>query len=75
LGTAESGVDVPIASVEDILLAKLDWYREGNEASERQWNDVMRLVKLSRDNLDWSYLESVAQEIGVADLLDRVGSL
>ncbi len=31
LGTADSGIDVPIASVEDILLSKLDWYRAGNE--------------------------------------------
>jgi hypothetical protein len=70
LGTAESGIDVPIASVEDILLAKLEWYRAGNEVSDRQWNDVTRLVKLNRNRLDWSYLESVALEIGVSDLLD-----
>jgi len=72
LGTTDNGIDVPIASVEDILLAKLEWYRVGNEASERQWDDVTRLVKLNRDNLDWSYLESVADEIGVGDLLNRL---
>jgi hypothetical protein len=72
LGTTDNGIDVPIASVEDILLAKLEWYRVGNEVSERQWDDVTRLVKLNRDNLDWSYLESVADEIGVGDLLNRL---
>lgn len=72
LGTAESSIDVPIASLEDILIAKLDWYRAGNEASERQWNDVTRLVKLNQDHLDWSYLQSVAKEIGVTDLLERL---
>ena len=72
LGTAANGVDVPIASVEDILLAKLDWYRIGNEVSERQWDDVTRLVKLSRTKLDWTYLESVAPTINVSDLLDRL---
>jgi hypothetical protein len=72
LGTLESGIEVPIASVEDILLAKLEWYRAGNEASERQWNDVTRLVQLNCDKFDWTYLESIAQEIGVVDLLKRM---
>lgn len=65
---------VPIASVEDILLAKLDWYRAGGEVSERQWSDVSRIVKLNRNNMDWKYLESAAQDILVSDLLDRVRS-
>jgi hypothetical protein len=72
LGTAESGIDVPVASAEDILLAKLDWYRAGNESSERQWGDVTRLVKLNRENIDWNYLEFAAREIRVTDLLERL---
>lgn len=75
LGTPENCIDVPIASVEDILLAKLDWYRVGGEVSERQWSDVSRMVKLNRNNLDWQYLESTAEEIGVSDLLNRVRSI
>ena len=75
LGTTEDGIDVPIASVEDIVLAKLDWYRVGNEVSERQWEDVTRLIKLSQKNLDWPYLESVARQIGINDLLDRLRSI
>lgn len=74
LGTTENCVHVPIASVEDILLAKLDWYRAGGEVSERQWSDVSRIVKLNRNNMDWKYLESAAQDILVSDLLDRVRS-
>lgn len=74
LGTAENYLHVPIASVEDILLAKLDWYRAGGEVSERQWSDVSRIVKLNRNNMDWKYLESAAQDILVSDLLDRVRS-
>jgi hypothetical protein len=72
LGTEESGIDVPIASVEDNLLAKLDWFRAGNEASERQWEDVTRLTKLNREKLDWSYLEARAHELTVIDLLERM---
>jgi hypothetical protein len=29
-----------IASAEDALLHKLEWYRMGNEISDRQWNDI-----------------------------------
>jgi len=72
LGTQASGIDVPIASVEDNLLAKLEWFRAGNEASERQWDDVTRLMKLNRENLDWSYLEARSRELAVMDLLQRL---
>lgn len=72
LGTAKCGIEVPIASAEDNLLAKLEWYRAGNEASERQWEDVTRLMKLNGRNLDWSYLESKASELSVTDRLDRL---
>ncbi len=72
IGTAENGIDMPLASVEDILLAKLEWYREGNEVSQRQWDDVTRLMKLHRTNMDWSYLESTSDELQVRNLLDRL---
>jgi len=34
------GRTFPIASAEDTVLAKLDWYRIGGEMSDRQWNDI-----------------------------------
>lgn len=72
IGSPENGVEVPIASIEDILAAKLDWYRIGDEVSERQWNDMTRLVQLHGTRIDWKYLHSVAAEIGVSDLLERL---
>lgn len=72
IGSHENGVEVPIASIEDILAAKLDWYRIGDEVSERQWNDMTRLVQLHGTRIDWKYLHSVAAEIGVSDLLERL---
>jgi hypothetical protein len=62
----------PVAAPEDIILAKLEWYRLGNEVSENQWRDVAGLIALHRNTLDRQYLETGARELGVADLLERV---
>lgn len=62
---------VPLASAEDVLLAKLEWFRRGGDASERQWDDVRGLLRVGRDTLDVVYLRHWASLLGVADLLDR----
>lgn len=36
--------EYPVATAEDILLAKLRWYREGGEVSDRQWYDITGIV-------------------------------
>ena len=60
----------PVATAEDILLAKLRWFRQGGEVSERQWSDIQGIlaVQLSLDN---PYLDSWAARLGVSDLLAR----
>ena len=59
-----------IASAEDSILAKLRWYRDGGEISERQWSDIMGVFVITRD-LDTGYLAKWAKQLGVADLLER----
>lgn len=56
---------------EDILLQKLHWYRKGGEISDRQWRDVLGIVRVQGGRLDRGYLEEAAPVLGVADLLDR----
>ncbi|QDU74491.1 hypothetical protein Pan97_14990 [Bremerella volcania] len=68
----EQQVCVPIASLEDIILAKLLWYREGNEVSERQWNDVSMLARNNCERLEQHYLNEIASQLKVADLLRRL---
>lgn len=70
-GPLEGGGTIPLASPEDTVLAKLEWFRRGGEVSERQWTDVVGLLRVGRD-LDESYLREGAHELGVADLLRRV---
>ena len=68
----KTSLKVPIATAEDAILCKLEWYRKTNETSERQWDDVTRLMKLLGDSADISYLKKSAAGIGVDDLLDRL---
>ena len=67
-----SSVSVPIATVEDSIVIKLKWFRLTNETSERQWNDVSRLIRLSGETADLCYLRKAADSVGVRDLLERL---
>ncbi|MDH3783906.1 MAG: hypothetical protein OEV00_01120 [Acidobacteriota bacterium] len=57
-------------TAEDILLQKLNWYRAGNEHSDRQWRDILGII-LVQSGLDDAYLQDGAKKLGVVDLLDR----
>ncbi|MEO8370845.1 MAG: hypothetical protein ABI806_16800 [Candidatus Solibacter sp.] len=59
-----------VATSEDCVLSKLQWYREGGEVSDRQWNDIGGILAQDR-KLDWEYLNSWAVRLGVTDLLAR----
>lgn len=58
-----------VHSAEDVILFKLEWYRLGEETSERQWLDVQYVLKAQAERLDLDYLTRWATEVGVADLL------
>ena len=60
-----------LATPEDVVLAKLEWYRLGDEVSERQWADVVGVMKVQRQALDREYLRRWAGEVGVTNLLAR----
>ena len=66
-----SGRMVKVASAEDTLLAKLEWFRKGGEVSERQWRDVRGILKAQRATLAIDYLHEWAAKLQVDDLLAR----
>lgn len=60
-----------VASAEDTVLTKLEWYRKGGEVLDRQWLDVLGVLKVQGELLDLVYLRRWATMLGVADLLER----
>jgi hypothetical protein len=61
----------PVASAEDSVLAKIEWFRAGGEASERQWTDIVGVLKTLGGQADVAYLRKWATALDVRDLLDR----
>lgn len=69
--TALSAAPVPFVTPEDILLAKLHWFRQGGEVSDVQWRDIQGVLRATQGTLDREYLERAAVKLFVTDLLHR----
>lgn len=69
--TFATEVSARFASPEDTILSKLEWYRLGGEVSDRQWRDVLGVLKTRAGELDLAYLRQWARELEVSDLLER----
>ncbi len=61
-----------VATPEDLILSKLDWYRLGGEVSERQWRDVVGLVQLHAARLDGGYLDLWLDRLDLRRLWERI---
>ena len=68
---ADSDKTIWLLSAEDVILAKLDWFRPGGEVSERQWRDILGILKTQQDTVDIAYLQKWSKELQVQDLLER----
>ena len=68
---AGDGRSVWVHTPEDVLLQKLRWFRRGGESSDRQWRDVLGVVRVQGARLDRAYLDDGASRLGVSDLLTR----
>jgi len=60
-----------VKSAEDIVLRKLQWFKEGGGVSDRQWNDLLGVLKTQEDRLDAPYLDEWARRLGVSELLAK----
>jgi hypothetical protein len=64
-------LEFPVATAEDTMLSKLSWYRAGGEASTRQWDDVVGILRARGTRLDVDYLREWARYLCVEDLFER----
>jgi hypothetical protein len=60
----------PVSTPEDVLIAKLRWYKDGGEVSDRQWSDITGIVA-TNPKLDLEYARLWAERLKVTDLLER----
>lgn len=68
--TADGG-KLWVKSPEDTVLRKLLWYREGGAVSDRQWRDLVGVLKLNAATIDVEYLRRWAIQLRLASLLER----
>lgn len=70
----DSDRQIWVISPEDLLLQKLRWFRRGGEVSDQQWRDILGVMRVQGDRLDWRLLETEAAVLQVGDLLTRARS-
>lgn len=66
-----SGESLVLKAPEDTVIRKLLWYRLGGEVSDRQWRDVVSVLRISAAHLDGHYLDAWAERLGLRELLRR----
>ncbi|MBW6465984.1 MAG: hypothetical protein K0B06_05735 [Brevefilum sp.] len=67
----EGQISLFILSPEDIILAKLEWYRLGGEVSDQQWRDILGVLIIKQNQLDHQYMQQMADQMDTDDLLKR----
>ena len=67
----ETSSEAFVATAEDTILSKLNWYKMGGEVSERQWRDILGILKVQQGRLDETYLHKWASELKISHLLGR----
>lgn len=60
-----------LASAEDVIIHKLNWYKLGENVYERQWNDVLGVLQVQHKTLDYVYMKRVALHYEVNQLLEQ----
>ncbi|MBX3229734.1 MAG: hypothetical protein KIT84_05320 [Labilithrix sp.] len=65
------GETLVVKAPEDTIVRKLLWFREGGGVSEKQWRDVVEVLRVSGPELDVAYLDAWAARLGLGALLAK----
>jgi hypothetical protein len=60
-----------VTAPEDQVLRKLDWFRQTASTSDRQWRDVVGILRVQGESMDLDYLWASASEIGLVEDLEE----
>ena len=63
----EPVVSVYVTSPEDQVVRKLDWHRQSH--SDRQWRDVVSILRLNSSTLDHKYISTTAEAVDLSPAL------
>ncbi len=62
----DSTQEANFASPEDVILKKMEYFREGR--SEKHFRDIMGILKISGDFIDFDYLARWARDLGLDEI-------
>ncbi|HDY66147.1 MAG TPA: hypothetical protein ENH84_07960 [Phycisphaerae bacterium] len=62
----EEGLKVCVASPEDIILAKMEYYRQGG--SEKHLRDITGIVKVRGKDVDFKYIADWAEKLELSEI-------
>ncbi len=64
------GTDAYLVSPEDVVVNKLRWGRQSQ--SEKQWRDVLGVLKTQQEQLDYEYMYRWAAEFDLSEMLEQI---
>jgi hypothetical protein len=66
IATAFERLGVPYASPEDVILKKMEYFREGE--SEKHLRDIAGVLRVQGDHLDRAYIANWATRLDLTDV-------
>jgi hypothetical protein len=57
--------------VAPLVEQKIRWFQLGGGVSDRQWSDILGMLKMQAENLDYGYLRAWAPRLGLSEALEK----
>jgi len=71
VAVGSEGERLVVKSPEDSILRKLLWYRDGGEVSDKQWRDIVSILRVNAGTLELPYLDQWAARLQCTDMLQK----